>query len=82
MFTPRMTEDPATGSAAAATGALLAAVDGGGDLQLRVGQGFDMGRPSLLAVRVEARQGATRVYVGGRCAAAMQGSLLLAAGVW
>jgi trans-2,3-dihydro-3-hydroxyanthranilate isomerase len=52
MFTPRMTEDPATGSATAATAALLAELAGGGDLTLRVGQGVDMGRPSVLLARV------------------------------
>ncbi|EFF75961.1 PhzF family phenazine biosynthesis protein [Achromobacter piechaudii] len=47
MFTGRMTEDPATGSATAAVTALRAALRGKGKLALRVGQGVDMGRPSL-----------------------------------
>jgi trans-2,3-dihydro-3-hydroxyanthranilate isomerase len=45
-------EDPATGSATVAAAALLADLDAGdGELKLRIGQGFDMGRPSLLLKR-------------------------------
>ncbi len=77
MFTPRMTEDPATGSATAAATALLAEIRGGADLRLRVGQGVDMGRPSLLLARA-GRQGRAMVaYVGGRCVTAMEGSFRL-----
>lgn len=80
MFTPRMTEDPATGSATAATTALLAALRGGADLRLRVSQGVDMGRPSLLLARAGRQGGGMAAFVGGRCAAAMEGSFVLTGG--
>jgi len=77
MFTPRMTEDPATGSATAAATALLAEVQGGADLHLRVGLGGSLGRPSLRRARA-ARQGRAMIaYVGGRCVTAMEGSFRL-----
>ena len=52
-----LSEDPATGSATAAAAALLADLDGerDGELKLRIGQGVDMGRPSLLLTRVAKR---------------------------
>jgi trans-2,3-dihydro-3-hydroxyanthranilate isomerase len=80
MFTPRMTEDPASGSATAATAALLAEISDfpDGALILRFAQGVDMGRSSLLVARVLKRAGTARsVYVGGRCVKVMQGSLFL-----
>ena len=77
MFTPRMTEDPATGSATAAATALLAEVRSGADLSLRVGQGVDMGRPSLLLARAGRQGGAMIACVGGRCVAVMEGSFRL-----
>jgi len=80
MFTPRMTEDPATGSATAATAALLAEISDtpDGELILRFAQGVDMGRSSLLVARVLKRAGtAGSVYVGGRCVKVIQGSLFL-----
>ena len=47
-------EDPATGSATVAAAAMLADLAGerDGELKLRIGQGVDMGRPSLLLTRV------------------------------
>jgi trans-2,3-dihydro-3-hydroxyanthranilate isomerase len=78
MFTPRMTEDPATGSATAAVTALLSELRGSADLQLRVGQGVDMGRPSLLRARASRQHGAVTAFVGGRCVAVMEGSFSLA----
>ena len=58
-----LTEDPATGSATAAAAALLAdlASERDGELKLRIGQGFDMGRPSLLLTRVRKQNGAVRL---------------------
>jgi trans-2,3-dihydro-3-hydroxyanthranilate isomerase len=49
-----LTEDPATGSTTVAAASLLADLDPvkDGELKLRIGQGFDMGRPSLLLTRV------------------------------
>jgi len=79
MFTPRMTEDPATGSATAPTAALLAELAGGKGLALRVGQGVDIGRPSILLARVSQQDGAHAVtYVGGQCVAVMEGVLAVA----
>jgi len=73
-----LTEDPATGSATVAAASLLADIDPmrDGELRLTIGQGFDMGRPSLLMTRV-VKQGGTIVsaHVGGRCVLMMQGTL-------
>ena len=75
-----LTEDPATGSATVAAAAFLADLDPApdGELRLTIGQGFDMGRPSLLSTRV-VKQGCKIVsaHVGGRCAPMMQGTFWL-----
>jgi len=75
-----LSEDPATGSATAATAALLAELDPArdGELKLRIGQGVDMGRPSLLLTRVR-KQGGNIVstHVGGNCVQMMEGTLLI-----
>jgi trans-2,3-dihydro-3-hydroxyanthranilate isomerase len=76
-FSPRLTEDPATGSATAATAALLAESSDfpDGELTFRFVQGVDMGRPSLLVARVLKHAGAAcLVHVGGRCINVMRGS--------
>ena len=76
-----LSEDPATGSATAAAAALLADLDAtrDGELQLRIGQGVDMGRPSLLLTRVRKAGGAvTSAHVGGNCVAMMEGTFSLA----
>jgi trans-2,3-dihydro-3-hydroxyanthranilate isomerase len=78
MFTPRMTEDPATGSATSAVTALIAELQGGGAVNLRVGQGVDMGRSSLLLTRTNNQGGADMTFVGGRCVTAFEGSFFLA----
>lgn len=73
-----LSEDPATGSATAACAALLADIDPArdGELRLRIGQGVDMGRPSLLLTRVRKQGGAiTSVHVGGGCVTMMEGTL-------
>ena len=77
MFTWRLVEDPATGSATAAVTALIAHLSGN-DACLRVGQGMDMGRPSLLLTRTCRDGGATKAFVGGRCAAMFEGNFELA----
>ncbi len=64
-----VTEDPATGSAAAALGPVLVA-DGSaardGETAYRIAQGTEIGRPSILHGRVEADGGhAVRVRVAG-----------------
>jgi trans-2,3-dihydro-3-hydroxyanthranilate isomerase len=70
MFAPldNVPEDPATGSANAALGALLAQYDpaASGSFRWRVAQGVEMGRPSLLEVRTEKREGVVvETRVGG-----------------
>ncbi len=75
-----LTEDPATGSATVAAAALLADLSGerDGELKLRVGQGADMGRPSLLLTRVRKENGViTSAHVGGACVQMMEGSFRL-----
>jgi trans-2,3-dihydro-3-hydroxyanthranilate isomerase len=76
-----VTEDPATGSATVAAAALLAdlASEANGELKLRVGQGLDMGRPSLLLTRVRKENGGiVSAHVGGRCVPMMEGTFRLA----
>ena len=73
-----LSEDPATGSATAAAAALLAVLDSvsDGELKLRIGQGVDMGRPSLLLTRARKQGGAVMsVHVGGGCVQMMAGTL-------
>lgn len=70
MYAPRhgIAEDPATGSAAAALAGLLAARSDGGDgwLGWRIGQGIEMGRPSLILARARRAGGqVAEVRVGG-----------------
>jgi trans-2,3-dihydro-3-hydroxyanthranilate isomerase len=75
-----LSEDPATGSATAAAAALLAELDGRADdeLKLRIGQGVDMGRPSLLLTRVVKRGGkVVSAHVGGGCWLMMEGTFEL-----
>ncbi|QIG93086.1 MULTISPECIES: PhzF family phenazine biosynthesis protein [unclassified Bradyrhizobium] len=76
-----LSEDPATGSATAACAALLADIDPArdGELRLRIGQGVDMGRPSLLLTRVRKQGGAiASVHVGGGCVKMMEGTISVA----
>jgi trans-2,3-dihydro-3-hydroxyanthranilate isomerase len=73
-----LSEDPATGSATGAAAAFLGDLDGlsDGELKLRIGQGFDMGRPSLLLTRVIKKGGAVvSTHVGGNCVQIMEGTL-------
>ena len=77
-----LTEDPATGSATVAAAAMLAdlASERDGELKLRIGQGVDMGRPSLLLTRVRKQNGAVvSAHVGGGCVQMMEGTFRLAA---
>jgi trans-2,3-dihydro-3-hydroxyanthranilate isomerase len=71
-------EDPATGSATAATIALLASLRTAGDSEIawRVEQGVDMGRPSLLLGRTQIRDGIVHaVHIAGRAVTVMHGWL-------
>jgi trans-2,3-dihydro-3-hydroxyanthranilate isomerase len=75
-----LSEDPATGSATAAAAALLADLDPArdGELKLRIGQGIDMGRSSLLLTRVRKEDGAVvSIHVGGGCVQMMSGTFRL-----
>jgi trans-2,3-dihydro-3-hydroxyanthranilate isomerase len=76
-----LSEDPATGSATVAAAALLAdlASERDGELKLRIGQGVDMNRPSLLLTRVVKQGGAVvSAHVGGQCVQMMEGTFRLA----
>jgi trans-2,3-dihydro-3-hydroxyanthranilate isomerase len=82
MFAPLygVPEDPATGSANVALVGLLASLRPERDLtlDLRIAQGVDMGRPSLLEASAEKRNGEiTMLSIGGRCVAMMRGVLEL-----
>ncbi len=82
MFAPLMgvPEDPATGSANVVLAGLLAQFDKRPDLALSVtiGQGFDMGRPSILEAAADKKAGrVTATYVGGRCMPMMSGTIEL-----
>ena len=76
MFTTRMAEDPATGSATGALTALLADLRGE-EVQLRVRQGEDMVRPCLLSTRTVRDDVGIWVRIGGRCAAMFEGTFNL-----
>lgn len=76
-----LVEDPATGSATVAAAALFADLDPArdGELKLTVGQGFDMGRPSILLTRVRKQDGKiVSAHVGGGCVQMMEGAFRLA----
>ena len=76
-----LSEDPATGSATVAAAALLAdlASERDGELKLRIGQGVDMNRASLLLTRVVKQNGTiVSAHVGGACVQMMEGSFRLA----
>ena len=75
-----MPEDPATGSANVALIGLLAHFDKRADLTLSqaIGQGFDMGRPSILQACAEKKAGkVAATYIGGRCVQMMAGTIQL-----
>ena len=71
-------EDPATGSAALALGAFLAATGelANGTHEVSVEQGIEMGRPSQLLVRCEVADGwAQRLTVSGKAVLVSQGRI-------
>jgi trans-2,3-dihydro-3-hydroxyanthranilate isomerase len=71
-------EDAASGSANVALAGLLASLRAEPDLslQFRIGQGIDMGRPSLLEASAEKRSGKmVGLSIGGRCVPMMRGVL-------
>jgi len=80
MFAPLygVPEDPATGSANVALVGLLASLRPEPDLMLhlRIAQGVDMGRPSLLEADAEKRSGnIVSLSIGGHCVPMMRGTL-------
>jgi trans-2,3-dihydro-3-hydroxyanthranilate isomerase len=80
MFAPAMgiPEDPATGSAAAAFTGLLAAGGqlGDGDHNLRIEQGYEMGRPSLIDLGLSLRKGAlVAATIGGAAVIVSDGTI-------
>jgi trans-2,3-dihydro-3-hydroxyanthranilate isomerase len=80
MFAPLfgVPEDPATGSANVALIGLLAQLRPEPDLALSrvIGQGFDMGRPSILVASAEKKAGTvTATHIGGRCVPMMKGTI-------
>jgi trans-2,3-dihydro-3-hydroxyanthranilate isomerase len=82
MFAPLygVPEDPATGSGNCALAGLLASLRPESDLTLalRIAQGIEMGRPSLLEATAEKKGGRiTELRIGGRCVAMMRGVLEL-----
>lgn len=82
MFAPldNLIEDPATGSASGALGALLASLqpDPELDIHITIEQGVEMGRRSLIELHVRKSGGLVRhVRIAGRCVAVMRGSVRL-----
>lgn len=80
MFAPGMgiPEDPASGSAVAALSGLIAASGGlaDGEYNLRVEQGYEMGRPSLLELGVTIRGGElSAATIGGGAIIVSEGSI-------
>ncbi|MCV9998494.1 PhzF family phenazine biosynthesis protein [Pararhizobium sp. YC-54] len=82
MFAPldNVIEDPATGSASGAVGALLTSLLPARDanVDITIEQGVEMGRRSV--IRVTARKSNGQVHsirIAGQCAAVMSGSILL-----
>lgn len=82
MFAPMLgiAEDPATGSACSGLSGYLAARDPRRDGTLRwiVEQGFEMGRPSILELEADKKDGAiTAVRVGGKTVMVQEGTFTL-----
>lgn len=80
MFAPLsgVPEDPATGSASAALGALLGSLRAGedGPFELFIDQGVEMGRPSRIEVSARIADGSVReVAIAGRCVPVMRGTI-------
>ena len=70
-------EDPATGSAAAALAGSIKGLAGNQRLRMRITQGVEMGRPSLIETETTYRDGAvTEISIGGRAVVVGEGRLL------
>jgi trans-2,3-dihydro-3-hydroxyanthranilate isomerase len=73
-----ITEDPATGSGNGCLAAYLVRhrFFGQSSLSVRSEQGYEIGRPSLLRLNAEERDGRIRVRVGGRAVTVARGELV------
>ena len=71
-------EDPATGNGAAFLGAYLLEHDyfSVSELNLRIEQGHEIRRPSLIRLRASMNYGQHEIYVGGQVIPAVEGKLL------
>ena len=71
-------EDPATGSANGCLAGYLAKYRyfGNGQVDIRVEQGYEIGRPSLLYLRAEDKKGQINVSVGGKVVMVAKGELV------
>jgi trans-2,3-dihydro-3-hydroxyanthranilate isomerase len=83
MFAPldNIEEDPATGSANAALIGLLADLDAEaeGTVSLKIAQGVEIGRPSLLLAEADRSGGATTaIRIGGSCTPMFKGEIVAA----
>jgi trans-2,3-dihydro-3-hydroxyanthranilate isomerase len=75
-----MIEDPATGSANVALVGLLASLRPDADLslRLRIIQGVEMGRPSLIDAAAEKRSGRVEeTRIAGQCVSVLKGTIEL-----
>jgi trans-2,3-dihydro-3-hydroxyanthranilate isomerase len=73
-------EDPATGSAAAAFAGVIRHYDGltAGTHHIRIEQGFEMGRPSLIDLEIDVENGDMHaIRVGGQATLVARGELFL-----
>lgn len=80
MFAPKLgvAEDPATGSAAAAFAGLLSAHRpmGDGEHTVRIEQGYEMGRPSLIELTFRLENGAlVAASIGGSAVVVAEGTI-------
>ena len=73
-----VTEDPATGSAAGCLAAYLLEnrYFGTDSIDVRVEQGYEIGRPSLLYLQAEKKDAETSVHVGGKVQMVVKGELV------
>jgi trans-2,3-dihydro-3-hydroxyanthranilate isomerase len=80
MFAPYygVPEDPATGSANGCLAAYLVRhrVLGGHEIDIRVEQGYEIGRPSLLRLRAWRHDDRIEIHVGGKVVPVARGTLL------
>ncbi len=82
MLSPRfgITEDPATGSAAAAFAAVVTAFDrpGDGSHRIVIEQGFEMGRPSIIELTITIAAGRlAEVRIGGHAVSVTEGTITI-----